>query len=494
MRSDGSGQERPRWTKAASGGAPMRWRRFGVFACIALLGWLGSPASSRAALPPEVTAALVRGPVGPDAWSVVVAEVGAAQPRWTHRADVLVNPASLMKLVTTQAALDLLGPAHAWTTTVYVDGAVRDGVLQGSLYVKGAGDPKLVVERLWLLLRRVRQLGIQEVAGDIVLDRSAFQVPEVDPASFDGEPHRPYNVQPDALLVNFKSVALAFVPDAARGIARIVAEPPLAGVAIDAAVPLDHSAPCGDWRGLLKPEFGEASRIRFRGAYPLACGERTWQVAPADPAGYNARAIEGMWRFLGGRIGGAVREGLVPATATPIGVSESPALAELIRDVNKYSNNTMAAQIFLTLGLVRHGVGTAENGRRAVMEWAAARWPEAALQLYVDNGSGLSRQSRITAALLARMLQAAWASPYMPEFVSSLPISGIDGTRRRAQGAAGASHLKTGSLRDVIAVAGYVLSASGRRYVLVAIVNHPQAGAARGAIDALADWVAKDLP
>ena len=154
--------------------------------------------------------------------AVVVAEAGAGGFRWAHREHEPVNPASLIKLVTTQAAFELLGPTYTWTTPVHVDGPVRDGVLQGSLYLRGTGDPKLVVERLWLLLRRVRQLGIEEIAGDIVLDRSAFQVPQVDPASFDGEPYRPYNVQPDALLVNFKSVALTFVPDPDRGRARAV--------------------------------------------------------------------------------------------------------------------------------------------------------------------------------------------------------------------------------------------------------------------------------
>ncbi|UZD54339.1 D-alanyl-D-alanine carboxypeptidase/D-alanyl-D-alanine endopeptidase [Caldimonas aquatica] len=456
--------------------------------------WLLGASAARAALPAEVEAHLARAGLGRDSIAVVVAEAGAGGFRWAHREHEPVNPASLIKLVTTQAAFELLGPTYTWTTPVHVDGPVRDGVLQGSLYLRGTGDPKLVVERLWLLLRRVRQLGIEEIAGDIVLDRSAFQVPQIDPASFDGEPYRPYNVQPDALLVNFKSVALTFVPDPERGMARVVGEPPLAGVATDAVVPLDHGAPCTDWRAALKAELADASRIRFRGAYPLACGERTWHLAAAEPDRYNARAVEGLWRLLGGRLAGTVREGIVPPGAAQIAASESPPLAEIARDINKHSNNTMAAQVFLTLGLVRFGVGSPDEARRAVMEWAASRWPEAALQLQVDNGTGLSRRSRLTAALLARMLQAAWAAPYMPEFVSSLPVSGLDGTRRRARGASGVSHLKTGSLRDVAAIAGYVLSSSGRRYVLVAIVNHPQAGAARPALEALADWVARDLP
>ena len=142
-----------------------------------------------------------------------------------------------MKLVTTYAALDLLGPAFVWSTPVYVDGPVRDGVLQGNLYLRGQGDPKLVVERLWLLLRRVQGAGIQQIQGDIVLDHSAFDVVPQDPAAFDGEALRPYNAAPDALLVNFKSLVMTFVPERGTGLAWVHVDPPLAGVALPVTVP-----------------------------------------------------------------------------------------------------------------------------------------------------------------------------------------------------------------------------------------------------------------
>jgi D-alanyl-D-alanine carboxypeptidase/D-alanyl-D-alanine-endopeptidase (penicillin-binding protein 4) len=112
----------------------------------------------------------------------------------------------------------------------------------------------------------------------------------------------------------------------------------------------------------------------------------------------------------------------------------------------------------------------------------------------LDNGSGLSRTERISAEALARLLQSAWASPLMPELVSSLPIVGVDGTLRRIKGkAAGSAHLKSGSLRDVVAMAGYVHALSGQRHVLVAIVNHPNAQAARPALEALVEWTFRDI-
>ena len=160
------------------------------------------------ALPTQVEAALARAKVPRESVTMLVAEAdGTRQPRLAWRTQAQVNPASIMKLVTTYAALDLLGAAYSWTTPVYVDGTVNNGVLNGNLYIKGQGDPKLVLERVWLLLRHVQGLGITTVSGDIVLDRSAFETTvEGDPAAFDGEPLRPYNASPDALLVNFKSV------------------------------------------------------------------------------------------------------------------------------------------------------------------------------------------------------------------------------------------------------------------------------------------------
>ena len=468
------------------------------------------------ALPPEVVQALVRAKVPLDALSVLVVDAeGKAPARLSHRAQVLVNPASVMKLVTTYAALDLLGPGYIWRTPVFVEGAVREGTLYGNLYLKGSGDPKLVAERLWLLLRRVQGLGIQKIAGDIVLDRSAFEVAPVDPASFDGEPLRPYNASPEALLINYKSVVMTFVPDRTAHIATVQFEPPLAGVEFQRQVPLspektigndngNASADCGDYRAKLVADFSKPLRIGFAGSYPASCGEKVWPIAYGDPKNYSARAIEGLWREMGGQLSGTVREGRVPEPVNaggkvrPLAAFESvsPPLAEVVRDINKYSNNVMAQQLFLTLSLN----GAANNGEAATLaksqEVVRQWWTERISRddvPSVGNGSGLSREDRISAQALVRLLQSAYRSPLMPELMASLPITGVDGTlKNRRTPAQGSAHLKTGSLRDVTAVAGYVHGASGKRYALVAIVNHPNANAARPAFDALVAWAVRD--
>jgi len=458
--------------------------------CLALLLLFTAFAGHAQGLPPEVEAALARGRLPADAVTVLVADAdGAAPPRVSHRAEVPVNPASIAKLATTVAALELLGPAFTWSTPVYLDGPVRDGTLHGDLYIRGGGDPKLVAERLWLMLRRVQGLGVRFITGDIVLDRSAFAPAAADPGAFDGEPLKPYNAAPDALLVNFRSLVLTFTPQA--GQARVHMEPPLAGVRAPAAVALGPGE-CGDWRGGLKADFSDPARIRLAGAYPAACGERAWPLAYADPAGFAARAIAGAWQEAGGRLGGRVREGRVPAGLAPAFEWHSPPLAEIVRDVNKFSNNVMAQQLFLTLSLQQQGTGTFDGSREVLKQWWRDRIGGAGVPTF-GNGSGLSRDERVTALQLARLLQFAWRSPLMPELLSSLPLAGVDGTMRRARGhGVGLAHLKTGSLRDVAGVAGIVHGASGRRYVLVAIANHPQAAAIRPAIEALVDWTARD--
>jgi D-alanyl-D-alanine carboxypeptidase/D-alanyl-D-alanine-endopeptidase (penicillin-binding protein 4) len=470
------------------------------------------PAAAQA-LPPDVEAALNRAKVPRDAVALLVADAqGEAPPRLSHRPNALMNPASTMKLVTTIAALDLLGPAYTWSTPVYLGGPVQNGVLNGNLYVKGSGDPKLVMERLWLMLRRVQGLGVKTIAGDIVLDRSAFDLPDIDPAKFDGEPLRPYNAAPDALLINFKSVVMTFTPDRAANVAIVQYDPPLSGVRLQATVPLNTSASdCADYRGSLKGDFTDPARFRFGGSYPSVCGEKVWPLAYSDPTSYAARAVQGLWESMGGVLLGTAHQGTVPAAllaGKPAVVGQSTALADVIRDINKFSNNVMAQQLYLTLGRVTGNAlamsgpdnladaslppATFATSRAAVLRWWRERLGEDAPQL--DNGSGLSRQERISAQAMVRLLQAAYAAPFMPELMSSLPITGVDGTLRRIKTrTSGTAHLKTGSLNGVVALAGYVHAMSGKRYVLVAFVNHPNASDARPALDALVDWVGRDL-
>ena len=447
-------------------------------------------------LPPSVDAALLRANVPREALAAIVVDATPSSrttPLLSYRANAAANPASVMKLVTTYAGLELLGPAYTWATPVFVDGSINNGVLTGNLIIQGRGDPKLVLERLWLLLRRVQSLGIKTITGDILLDRSAFATAAQNPADFDGEPLRPYNAAPDALLINYKSVVMTFVPNSGAGVAAVSFEPPLANVQMQSSVPLTaNKTDCGDYRSALQADFSDPFRISFKGLYSAGCGEKVWPMAYADPASYAERAVAGMWAEIGGKLGGRVRDGRVPVGLKSTFEITSPSMAEVIRDINKFSNNVMAQQLFLSLSL-RSGTASFESSRSVMQNWWRERFGEQDMPVF-DNGSGLSRQERVTPQGLARMLQTAYISGAMPELMSSLPITGIDGTLRssRSRVSQGWAHLKSGTLRDATALAGYVHTPSGRRLVVVGIINHPNASAARPALEALVDWAVKE--
>jgi len=457
-------------------------------------------APSAAGLPSEVVQALRQAQVPLQNLSVVVAQLpNAAQPhalpaRLSHRADARMNPASVMKLITTYAGLSLLGPDFTWRNRVYVDGPVSNGVLQGNLILRGSGDPKLVLERVQDLMAQIQAQGVREVRGDIVLDRSVFDIQPRAPGSFDDEALRPYNAAPDGLLVNFKSLIYTFTPDEAAGIARIAAQPPMAGWTVTPGVPLTAGA-CSDWRSGLRGQFVSASQVLFTGTYPRSCGEKKWPVAYAAPEQFAAKVIQAMWLGSGGALTGSVREGPTPAGARLLVEATSLALSDIVADINKFSNNVMAQQLFLSLS----NPGQFEASRQRVLTWWRATLPGQA-EPVLENGSGLSREERSSAAALTRLLQVAAAGPHAQVFQNSLGLAGVDGTvarlkDRNANAAAiGQAWLKTGSLRDVAALAGYVQGASGQRYSLVVIVNHSNANAARPALDKLLEWTVNDKP
>lgn len=460
-------------------------------------------------LPASVKSALEQARVADASSAFLVVPLDGGALQLALNVDAPMNPASTMKLLTTYAALATLGSNYHWRTEVLASRRPAGARLDGDLIVRGSGDPSMVIERWWLLIQRLRALGLKDIRGDLVLDRSSY-APAVEPGpTLDGNELRPYNVAPDALLVNFKALSLEFVPDRAGGVAHIIAIPQLDGVSVPAQVPLADGA-CADWKEQLRADFSRPRAPAFRGSFPSSCGDKTWHLSLLSPDEYVLASFRTLWRAAGGTLRGTVREGRAAPDATLLLEQQSPPLAEVIRDINKYSNNVMARQLFLTLGAVvpdpGHGgaaaspqagspasepageAASAARSIRAVHAWLdqqGIRMPELVLQ----NGSGLSRQERISAASLARLLVYAWNSNDMPNFLASLPLAGVDGTMKNRQAAASAAYVKTGYLAEVRALAGYVFAASGHRYAVVALINDPHADAAQAAHDEFLQWV-----
>lgn len=474
--------------------APSSARFASLLAALLLVLVSGSKIAFAAELPAPVAAALGAARIPADAVSVWVQPVDAPAPMLQLNAERPMNPASVMKLVTAFAAMDRLGPAYQWTTRIATTGTVRHGVLHGNLYIIGGGDPFLTYERLWKLLRQLRGLtGIDTVDGDIVLDDSALLLPPHDPDAFDGRGLRPYNAGPYGLLMQFNSLRLSLLPaPRAGGEVRVATDPPLVGLNVINRLKTSDG-PCPVWYSGLDARLEPGPRLVLEGSLPASCGRRDWSAAPLPPADYALALTAALWKELGGRVEGQVRAGPAPVQAGEVLREDSPPLADVVRDMNKWSSNVIARQLLATLGstapsrapdMVRAGAYVAFD------QLNAAGIPTAGLVL--ENGSGLSRQERVSAATLGQLLAVAWRRPWMPEYIAALPVAGVDGTARRRLAdspANGQAHIKTGTINGVRAMGGYVLDRNGHRHIVVMLVNHPEAAASQAAQDALLEWV-----
>lgn len=437
-----------------------------------------------------------RGGVPAQGVSIYVRDAGTNEIIVDLAADTLRSPASIIKVLTTFAALDMLGPAYTWKTHAYLDGQLSDGVLQGDLILVGGGDPYMTGERWWSLVQNLRASGLAKISGDVVIDNTWFAPVNGSRADFDLQPFRSYNVLPDALMVNFQTSRFTISADAQRSRPMILVNPLPSNLIVKNQLRLGSGKCQGYNRGVSfdMPDPNDPNTLVLRGVFPAACGRYSLSRAIMTAPDYAYGTFRTLWTQSGGAIDGASRLASVPDDAQLFYEHDSLSLSEIIRLVNKYSNNVMARHLLLTLGAEKFGPpATVESGRNAIRAWLANRGLDMP-GFVLENGSGLSRAERVTARGLGEMLDIAWHSPFMPEFAASLPLSATDGTLRnrfQAPGMQGRVRLKTGRLEDVSALAGFVNAASGKTYVVVIIVNHPGAHSGSGeAIQAeLIRWV-----
>ncbi|SCK07382.1 D-alanyl-D-alanine carboxypeptidase/D-alanyl-D-alanine-endopeptidase [Vogesella sp. LIG4] len=401
-----------------------------------------------------------------------------------HRAEQAVNPASTMKLLTSWAALNRLGPNFRWQTEFRSSAPLQNGVLQGDLYWLGRGDPRLDSARLTEMLRQLRLRGVRDIAGRLVLDQSAWQgLGAAD--GFGGDADRVFTVAPHTHQLNLKVAWLRYYFD--NGQPQALLDPPLPGVSVDSRLQAaaGNGSSCGDVRRYVKV-VQQGARLGVSGSLPPACDGAANYVNLLDSNEFAQQAFAALWQQLGG----SGPRGLALAT-TPAGArsllrqDSADTLAGVLVDMNKYSNNTMARSVLLTLGAQYPASGnTFADGERQLrsllVEHALPQQP-----LLLENGAGLSRRERVSAQLLGEVLRDALRGPYGPELAASLPLAGEDGTLKKRLGDVGGSlRLKTGSLDNVRALAGYWQAPSGQRLVLVAIVNSPRADKLTPQLDA----------
>lgn len=459
--------------------------------------------AARADLPGRISLVLDGYNIPEGSYSILVENL--TQPNQAIRINTAtaMQPASTIKTLTTLVALHELGPDYQWPTEVYTLGEVdSNGNLNGDLLIRGQGDPFLVEEQMRNLLKSLMQQGIQHINGNLILDTSAFDASVWQGDTMDGQSGRAYNVLPHPLLMNFQVNNFIFRPNPDNNSVTILNDPPLENLHIDNQLTLRQSACHGFQRGIRADVFPEENRVRFSGAFPNRCQQYRMTRATMQANDYAYGLIALLWEQLGGTISGKVEEDrngtwlAQQPDLQPTVVHWSPPLSEVIRSINKYSNNVMTRLLMLTMGHRLEETGTTvAAGQQAVYKFLTERQISHD-SLVLDNGSGLSRQTRISADDLGAALNFAWHSPYMPEFLSSLPLSGMDGTmssRLTDSTARGRMHVKTGSLDDVAGVAGYVYSESGDQYLVIVILNHDAAdrGLGQELSDAVLAWTVR---
>jgi D-alanyl-D-alanine carboxypeptidase/D-alanyl-D-alanine-endopeptidase (penicillin-binding protein 4) len=464
------------------------------FFCLLLIA---AAASVRAELPPEIERVLTGHSIPATDVSVVVQAVDASEPALSHLPDVARSPASVMKIVTTWSALEILGPAYTWPTEVYFRGDFDGRKLDGTLALKGYGDPYLVVEEFWKLLRSLRRLGLEEVTGNLALDDSYFDVSdEPEPGAFDGQPYRTYNVVPSALLMNFKAVTFQFLADPAHGKVSVATDPVLANLDIRNNLELVDGA-CGGYQAgiaFTHADPATLAQVVLDGKFSRRCNGYSLSRTALQHDTYAFGLFESLWKEVGGQFKGDLAKVIVSPDETPALVWRSRPLGEIVRSINKNSNNVMTRQLVYTIGAELGGApGTREKGIDAIRSFLAARGLDAS-SLVLQNGAGLSRDERASVALLANVLRAAYKSAYAPEFIASLSLGGLDGTTRgRFDEHSGESlmHVKTGRLDHVSALAGYVHAANGKTYVIAVVMNSDVAhrGPGQELEEAVVRWV-----
>lgn len=454
-------------------------------------------------LPDWFARELARLQIPPEAVSLYARDVSNGDELLSHNAQTAVRPASTIKLLTSLLAFEVLGAEPAFRTDFHLLGRgrrpLRNGQFEGDLLVRGSGDPTLDSARLEALAKRLVKRGVRTINGDLMLDTSNFPVRRDDEARFYAEVEAPFSAPPLPLMVNGKTVTLVVRPesrpDSPRGGVSVALEPALPNVRLEHELGYT-TQPCDNPRDALEITArgsADEATIRVAGMYPLACGEFRRNVSVLGAEAYFAAAFTEAWRTAGGTLLGGLRldaKGLIAARRKPSESIVSSPTPEIVREVNKQSNNLWAQQLFLRVGaqLAKKSVDAA-SAAGAIDDWLREHLP-GALPVTLESGAGLSIHERISARGLVEILQRATGADYAASYFDTLSVAGVDGTaalRLRDTPLAGRARVKTGTVSDARGLAGRLESPNGGNVLFAILINHPRAANATGLIDRLAE-------
>lgn len=454
--------------------------------------------STQSILPATVVKALFQTKIPPQNISVTVDRLSDGQRIIDYQSKKTMAPASLIKLVTSFVGLTMLGQNFQWQTPVFIDGKIKNNTLYGNLYIKGYGDPQLVPELLEQLVADIQLAGIKHIQGNIVLEKSYFASETRDALPLDDDTHAPYNVGPDALLYAYKSVLFTLTPNP-NGQVDISPLPHIRQVQIDNQLQTS-AGKCNvaTIKSTLTPIIKTLSDgrivVTFKGILPIDCGPQVVKQAFSNHSQFFVGGFLAIWHQYGGTFSGGINESAIPHSAQLIATHRSRPLADIVADMNKFSNNVIARNLFLTLGAIGNKPpADLQESFKVVKKWLSKQHIDVR-NLIIDNGSGLSRQSRLNSNQLNALLRAAYKSPIFGTFIHSLPIACKDGSmkKRLCQSvAAEKAFIKTGTLNNVRSISGYVQSNNNDLYAVTSIINDKNAENAELVHDNLIKWLAR---
>ncbi|MBP3194832.1 MAG: D-alanyl-D-alanine carboxypeptidase/D-alanyl-D-alanine-endopeptidase [Cardiobacteriaceae bacterium] len=450
-------------------------------------------------LPVEISNLIAKHKVNKENFSLIIQEVSRDKPLASLNAGKLRSPASVTKIFTTAAGLIAMGDDYRYPTRFFVDAMPdKDGVVNGNLYIQGGGDPFLVEERLRDFIKELRGKGVRHIAGNIIIDNSLYklELDEKDTFDFDGNQYSAYNAVPSPIMVNFRTIKIIFTPAGKKGV-NISLSPQINNWQIDNQMTV-NSGKCSD-NFNPTPELSRDDKgfavLRLTGKYSTNCGKSDISVVMGEAIEQMYYLFRDLWYAEGGSFDGRGEIGVVPNSAALIYTGQSLPMSELVQKMNTMSNNVMTRQLMLTLGAYLYDVpGNLEKGRKGVLETLTA-FGVATDGAIIDNGSGLSRKTRISAQGFSSLLINMYRSEKLREpFWNSLAVVGETGTlKKRFKGTPmqGKIRGKTGTIDKVRGFAGYVQAASGRVFVVVMIGNDNAALPSRYMQDDVLTWVYK---
>ena len=472
------------WIRVASAGvSPRRPMALGVLLCALSLCTCGSgKGAARSPYEAALAAKALRGA----SVSALVLRASDGAVLFEREPDRALIPASNAKLFTALAVLDHFGPAHRFETRITAPSAPDVSGRVAALYVTGSGDPAINNEDWWRLASELRALGLQRVAGDLVLDDVAFDSVRWHPG-VEGRSARAYHAPVGALNANYGAFAVRIQPATKAQLpARVTIEPAVDYLALDARV--QTGAPGSHSRyDVSRSAVEGGERVRAEGRGPAGGRTRTFYRSVLDPAAYAGAVLAMQLEAVGIAVEGSVRRGSAPAGAAELLAFEGRALSEIVGLLMKYSNNAIAETLLKAMAHDLQRVpGSFEGGARALRERLRALGvPEAGV--VIADASGLSRRNRASPrALVAALSIGRQSFRYGAELAASLPIAGRDGTlESRALSAQDRARAKTGLLDGVSALSGIALAAGGQERLFSVLVNDHRGGdaAVRAALD-----------